>query len=54
MTKTRNLADLGGSKLLKLLDIYDLTEEQRRIIIEASSKPLSSRQWFYDQFTRNR
>jgi len=65
MTKTRNLADLGKGfiqagtasaelELLELIDKYDPTEEQRRIILDANTKPLVYRQWFYDQFTRNR
>lgn len=65
MTKTRNLTVPGvdlttasaastKSKLLELVDKYTVSEEQRRVILDASTKPLAYQQWFYNQFTRNR
>jgi hypothetical protein len=40
--------------VLKLLDQYSVTPEQRLIIMEAANKPPEHRAWFVDQFTRNR
>jgi hypothetical protein len=38
----------------QLLERYPVSPEQRRIIIDASTKPPKYQKWFYDQFTRNR
>jgi hypothetical protein len=42
------------AQILALLHTYEISLEQRRIIIETSKKPLKYQEWFLDQFTRNR
>lgn len=40
--------------VLELLDKYQVSREQRRIIIDASTRSPNYQKWFVDQFTRNR
>jgi hypothetical protein len=39
---------------LQLLDKYPVSPEQRRVIMDAATKPADYQAWFIDQFTRNR
>jgi len=38
----------------QLLDKHPVSPEQRRVIMEAATKPPEYQAWFVDQFTRNR
>jgi hypothetical protein len=42
------------SPVSQLLDKYPVSPEQRRVIMDAATKPLEYQAWFVDQFTRNR
>ena len=48
------MTNLKSTFALELLLRYPLSPEQRRIIINASTKPPKYQEWFVDQFTRNR
>jgi|LakMenEpi03Aug12_release.lakeMendotaPanAssembly.Ray.scaffolds.fasta_scaffold3134313_1 hypothetical protein len=43
-----------SSRVLQLLDTYQVSPEQRQVILEAATKPAEYQAWFVDQFTRNR
>ena len=43
-----------GQAVLQLLNKHPVSPEQRRIIIDASTKPPEYQEWLVDQFTRNR
>jgi hypothetical protein len=42
------------SPALQLLGQYPVSPEQRRVIMDAATKPPEYQAWFVDQFTRNR
>jgi hypothetical protein len=48
------MTNLKPISVRDLLLKYPVSTEQRRIIIDASTKPPEYQEWFVNQFTRNR
>jgi hypothetical protein len=49
-----NNATESKPEALRLLEKHPVSPEQRRVIMDAATKPPEYQAWFVDQFTRNR